>query len=92
MNPCLNFLKVPLQWNPLLSMKGAKSTLVIKPGPHLEDSPPTLSPNPKLNQPMSMPINKALLTTAEYNRARNQVALKGVDAQGYNKCLDKLVP
>ena len=36
--------------------------------------------------------NKAPLTRAEYNRSRNQVALKGVDVWGYNEYLEKHVP
>ena len=41
---------------------------------------------------MSIPINRAPLTRAEYNRARNQLAFMGVDVQGNIKYLDKLVP
>ena len=39
-----------------------------------------------------MPINKAPLTRAEYNRVRNQVALNGGDVWGYDKYLDKPSP
>ena len=41
---------------------------------------------------MYTPMNKAPLTRAEYNRVRNQVALKGVDVKSYDKILNKLVP
>ena len=41
---------------------------------------------------MSSPMNKVPLIRAEYNRARNQVALKGIDVQSFGIYSDKFVP